>query len=305
MPPAPGYGPSLSCLRGRLGAGPFGLAVNRDASRGDSRRGERPFPVARERPNLQDEATALPKRPRGSPVSSFSSRLFKFPEPPGRSHSSTRKVAANRSNQDDDTKTREPETANARHNGTARGARGAAMSQTQLLPSVMTVRSRCMVPDALPILIEVPRIETVGRKTRVRSNQPAHPAEWQRGMRGRRPRRRLRRHVRLSACTLLAMTPFAFAACFAWSGRPGPATPPPGSASRNDGPQRVCLVDPGREDGFVDGRRTASIDHRPVTLLSIEAASPATGPEAEQQPVILPGYLLPDNSREEPVHEGS
>jgi hypothetical protein len=161
-----------------------------------------------------------------------------------------------------------------------------------------------MVPDALPILIEVPRIETVGRKSRVRRAQPGHRADWHCGMGGRRPRRRLRRHVRLSACALIGLTPIAFAACFAWSGRPGPAMPPPASVSRNDGPERVCLFDPGREDGFVERRRTASFDHGPVTLLSIETASPATAPEAEE-PVILPGYVLPDNSREEPVHEGS
>ncbi len=302
MPPAPGDGPSLSCLRGPLRAGPFCLVVNREASRGDSLRGQRPFPVAREMPNSQDEATAQPKRPRGSPVSSFSSRLFKFPEPSGRSDLSTRNVAAHRSNQDDDAKIPELETASGRPNETARHARGAAMSQTQILPSVMTARSRCIVPDALPTLIAVPRIETDGRKSRVRRAEQAYPADWGRGMRGRR--RRLRRHVRLSVCALLTLTPFAFAACFAWSGHPGPATPPLTLGSRSDGPQRVCLVDAGREGGFVDGRRTGSFDHRPVTLLSIEAASPASGPEAEQ-PVILPGYLLPDNTREEPVHEGS
>jgi len=161
-----------------------------------------------------------------------------------------------------------------------------------------------MVPDALPILIEVPRIQTVGRKSRVRRAEPAYRADWHHGMRGRRPRRRLRRHVRLSACALLGLTPIAFAACFAWSSRSASATPPPASASRNDAPERVCLFDPGYEDGFSEGRRTASFEVGAVTLLSIEAASPATGPEAEA-PVVLPGYLLPDNSREEPVHEGS
>jgi len=163
-----------------------------------------------------------------------------------------------------------------------------------------------MVPDALPILIEVPRIATFGRKSRAHSARPACSADWHRVMRGRRPRprRRLRRHVRLSACALLGLTPFAFAACFAWSIRSAAATPSSARAALDDGSRRVCLADPGREDGFVDGRRTAALDQGPVTLLSIEAASPATSPEAAQ-PVILPGYLLPDNSREEPVHEGS
>jgi hypothetical protein len=161
-----------------------------------------------------------------------------------------------------------------------------------------------MVPDALPILIEVPRIEAVEGKIRVGRAQPGYRAEWRRGMAGRRPRRRLRRHVRLSACAFLGLAPIAAAACLAWSGHAETATPPRIAASRNDEPKRVCLFQPDRQDGFVERRRTASFDRGHVTLLSIEAASPATGPEAEQ-PVILPGYLLPDNSREEPVHEGS
>jgi hypothetical protein len=180
------------------------------------------------------------------------------------------------------------------------------MSQTRILPSVMKVRSRCMVPDALPTLIQVPRIEVVDRKNRIRRAEPPYPADWHRGMRGRRarPRRRMRRHVRLCACALLGLTPIALAACFAWSGRPGPATEPPVSATLSEQPERVCLFDPGRENGFIEGRQTAGFDHGPVTLLSIEAASPAMGSDTEA-PVIIPGYLLPDNSREETVHEGS
>ncbi len=201
---------------------------------------------------------------------------------------------------------RELETANGRRNRTARGARGAAMSQTRILPSITTAQSRRTFPDALPILIEVPRIEPVHRKGRVLRAEPAYPPGWHRGMVNRRTgrRRRLRRHVRVSACALLGLAPLAVAACFAWSGGRVPAAPLSASASRNDELKRVCLFEPATESGFIERRRTASVDHDPVTLLSIEATSPAPGPEVEEC-VILPGYLLPDNSREEPVHEGS
>jgi len=176
------------------------------------------------------------------------------------------------------------------------------MSQTQILPSVKPVRSqRIIVP--LPILIEVPRIEAVERKNCVRDSESSYEAEWRRNMRRRRPRRRLRRHVRLSACAFLGLAPIAVAACFAWTGHAAMATPPPATASQDKGLTRVCLLDSDRADGFV-GRRPTVTDLDRVTLLSVEAASPAPGPEVED-PVVLPGYLLPDNSREEPVHEGS
>jgi hypothetical protein len=51
-------------------------------------------------------------------------------------------------------------------------------------------------------------------------------------------------------------------------------------------------------------------DARPV-VVDAEAGAVATGPDLDapvadaEVPVVFPGYLLPDNSREEAVHEGS
>jgi hypothetical protein len=178
------------------------------------------------------------------------------------------------------------------------------MSQTQILLSGMTVRSRCLSSDALPILIEVPRLGAVGRKNRVRHTEPAHQGEWRPSMGHRRPRRRLRRHVRLSACAFLGLAPLASAACFAWSGHASAANPARAVASEKSPLTRVCLLEPGYEDGLLDRGPTAPLGPGHGALLSIEAASPAPSPEAVDS-VTLPGYLLPDNSREEPSHEGS
>lgn len=41
-----------------------------------------------------------------------------------------------------------------------------------------------------------------------------------------------------------------------------------------------------------------------AVLISIESAGGAIEAETET-PVVFPGYLLPDDHREEPVHEGS
>lgn len=231
--------------------------------------------------------------------SSFPSRLVDLTHRPGR----LLRIAFL---EDDAAMIRELETAMRRRNRTARDARGAAMSQTGILPAVVTVRSSRVTPDALPILIAVPRIETVRRQRRVERAEPAHGTAWRPRTAGRRPRRRLRRHVRLSACALLGLTPFAMAAGAIWSSQPAQISVKPSASAvaQSDAPNRVCLSDPGRADGFIDGRRPAALDRGPVTLLSVEASNAASVPEAEEA-VILPGYLLPDNTRGEPVHEGS
>jgi hypothetical protein len=264
--------------------------------------------MVQERTHLPDEATEQPRRPRGSPISSFPSRLFKFPAPSGRSNTSTRKVGARCSYPANTALIGERETTNVRRNRTATGARGAAMSETGILPSVATTRSRCITPDALPILIAVPRIEAVRSKGRDRDEKLALHPKLGRGVvrRPARRRRRLRRHVRVSAYALFGLAPLGLAACFVWSGHrvAMSATTTPSPSFRSRPADRVCLWGPGRTDSFVDGRRTAVLDRGHRTLHSIEDSDVATYPAVEEA-VVLPGYLLPDNSREEPVHEGS
>ncbi len=58
---------------------------------------------------------------------------------------------------------------------------------------------------------------------------------------------------------------------------------------------------PAREEGLA---QQAAIDSRGVVMLSSEPAAVAAGSAAET-PVIFPGYVLPDDTREDLMHEGS
>jgi hypothetical protein len=180
------------------------------------------------------------------------------------------------------------------------------MSQTGNFPSVRDVRSNRVTRGALPILISVPRFQSTGLKNRYgHAERPYHP-NWRRGVVSRQPRRRLRRGVRITAWALLGLAPITVAAGFARSGHTArtPAKPSDSMATRTDPLERVCLSQPSRQDGSGGARRNGAFERAAVTLLSIDAANVATGSETERA-VILPGYLLPDNSREERVHEGS
>jgi hypothetical protein len=182
------------------------------------------------------------------------------------------------------------------------------MSPTGILPTRATVRSSRVAPSALPVLIAVPRIKTIRGDRRTENGEPPYRTHTfaRRPATGRQPRRRLRRHVRLSACALLGLTPFGLAACLAASRQPIATSAPsvPARAVCDPTLKRICLSESNRRDALVDGRRTAAHSGCNATALSIEAASAANVPAAEAV-VVLPGYLLPDNTRGEPVHEGS
>lgn len=180
------------------------------------------------------------------------------------------------------------------------------MSQTAILPSVVMVRSSRATPATLPVLIAVPTIETVRGTKGFAHCQLVHGPAWQRRRAVRKPRRRLRRHIRLSACALLGLTPLAIAACWARSSRPAsfPPEPMPSIVAHTALPDRVCLSDAGRPVQLIDRAPATALDRGKATLQSIETSGAATAPEAEEV-VVFPGYVLPDNTRGEPVHEGS
>jgi hypothetical protein len=46
------------------------------------------------------------------------------------------------------------------------------------------------------------------------------------------------------------------------------------------------------------------VDHLPVVVLSIESVAGAPASDTEIS-IVFPGYVLPDDSLEEPAHEGS
>lgn len=135
---------------------------------------------------------------------------------------------------------------------------------------------RPFAPMALPVLIQVPALRPARRgprparrpsefaTARVRANMTAH---------GRvRPRRRLRKGVKVAVTGLLAAAAFA---CAAW-------TLGSGGASVQGAP--VGLIPP------------------PSISLTVEGAR-GTASESEAT-VLLQGYVLPDDGFEEPDHAG-
>ncbi|WP_165243739.1 hypothetical protein [Paludisphaera soli] len=100
-----------------------------------------------------------------------------------------------------------------------------------------------------------------------------------------RPRRRLRREIRVAACVCLAFAPIV-TAVGAWG------VPP----ARNLAAAEVAS--PVRDD--------LEKDDQPGPLRIRLSIKPLGAVEAEpESPVVFPGYLLPAERREEASHEGS
>jgi hypothetical protein len=173
------------------------------------------------------------------------------------------------------------------------------MSQADTLITMPSIRSDRGAARSLASLIEVPEV----KRSSTRRTRPRIGRDWQRRRpsSATRPKRRLRREVRVGGCVLLALVPL-FAACtLGWSGRPArvlacsiaEATAPDqgfdGSALPRDRSNRSAEP-PNGSPG--------------VVVLSIEPAVLAPGTDAEF-PVVFPGYVLPDDSLEGSTHEGS
>jgi len=180
---------------------------------------------------------------------------------------------------------------------------GAAMSRTEALPTnpnpmPMPLTESGFVHPA-PVLIQVPHV----RPNPTRGLHSVRHAETTLRPRGApQPRRRLRREVRVAGYTLLALFPLVLALSH-WN---DPRSIPH-SATR-----LLSLPSHRSQREAVDGGadRGAWISASAVTfppaqvLLSIEPVGTAVDCDAET-PVVFPGYLLPDDHHEEPVHEGS
>lgn len=124
----------------------------------------------------------------------------------------------------------------------------------------------------VPILIQVPRLTAYSRPS----------ARWSTRA-GARPRRRLRREARWALYALLAALMPALSALAYWEGRQ--------AALQEVGAPRVDVADAAGEPEPLP----------PRISLSIEPALPPP-PADPAPPVILPGYLLPDDGLEEPAH---
>jgi hypothetical protein len=135
-------------------------------------------------------------------------------------------------------------------------------------------------------LIQVPDVGPIRRK-------PSSIESWERGWAERarslttprRPRRRLRREIRVAACICLAFAPIA-TAVGAWGFPP----------ARNLEAAEVAA--PTRDEG--------QGDDQPSPLRIRLSIKPLGAVEVEpESPVVFPGYLLPAERREEASHEGS
>jgi len=162
-----------------------------------------------------------------------------------------------------------------------------AMNREQGLQSWPKPKSRpaFSASTVLPVLIQVPAIPATLHRQRWGKSAGGVRNDTRRP--GSRPRRRLRREVRLTGYALLCIVALIWlprmlllrsesAAVETHSGR--------GAAHR--------------------GRDRAAYATAPAISISIEPTTLAPYADVEP-PVVFPGYLLPDDGCEEPAHAGS
>jgi hypothetical protein len=173
------------------------------------------------------------------------------------------------------------------------------MSRADTLLTVSSIRTDRAVPRSLGTLIEVP--EVMRRPTK-RAHRPRVVGQWQSSRpTAVRPKRRLRREVRIGGCALLALAPLLAACTLGWSSRPArvlACSIAQATASDNGFQASTVPRDP------AGGSMEAPVGIQRVVLLSVEPSAIAPGTDTEN-PVVFPGYVLPDDSLEDSTHEGS
>jgi hypothetical protein len=177
------------------------------------------------------------------------------------------------------------------------------MMQLDTEPTTHGLRAGRSNRDAMAVLIRVPRVDEPRDRVRTwRAEEaarfrPAMSAQARRS--GTRPRRRLRRGVRLAGLWILALATMGGTFTMGWM-------------TRGTGPLDVRVL-----TAATQGRHPRSPSRAPEGIERPDdgpqgeadtiAIGPAMGaPVADAEiPVVFPGYLLPDDSLEEPAHEGS
>ena len=177
------------------------------------------------------------------------------------------------------------------------------MIQTDALPMRPSVRAERSVPSSLAVLIEVPDVKASGPlRGRRRVADPQH--DWRRF--SRPSRRRLRREVRVAGCTLLAFLPLVCVCTLGWLSRSNQVLA--ASISNETALPQVQLTVQDRIERAQPANSNSAVGNSlglpSVVVLTIEPAVVAPGFDREV-PVVLPGYVLPDDSLEESSHEGS
>jgi hypothetical protein len=173
------------------------------------------------------------------------------------------------------------------------------MTRADTLLTVSSIRSDRGATRYLGSLIEVPEVKRVP----ARSARPTIVGHCQsRRTSAARPKRRLRREVRIAGCALLALAPLLAASTLSWSGRSARVL--------------ACSIaeatapDQGFDASALPRKPSSRAAEPPVGLpgvivLTIEPAA-ATAPGTDTAvPVIFPGYVLPVDGLEDTTHEGS
>ena len=174
------------------------------------------------------------------------------------------------------------------------------MSQAELIADMPAIRSERSLPRSLVVLIEVPALKTRLIRRARRTATPRMPIVERQVA---RPTRRLRREVRLASCALMALVPIISACTLGWSNRPDrivACSIRDPQLSSVDGDDLANLPRASRKHE----RAQPATSSAGIVVLSIEPAG-VISPTATEAAVIFPGYILPDDSREDSLHEGS
>jgi hypothetical protein len=165
------------------------------------------------------------------------------------------------------------------------------MTHLDTEPTTASLRTNRVRGELVPLLIQVPRIEPARRHRQPRRANRLDQALGS-PRPGRRPRRRLRREIRVAGCWILAMAAMGGTFTMGWMSRGAGATQPTARIAAVPAWGDTC---PSREPDPAD---------LPAAIEAVEA-HPSDSVRDAEVGVILPGYLLPDDSREESADEGS
>jgi hypothetical protein len=174
------------------------------------------------------------------------------------------------------------------------------MSQADLATDTTANRPEETRSPSLAVLIEVPGID-LARVARTPRGMPRRTRTASRP--ARRTRRRLRREVRVAGCAMIALAPIVSVCTLGWSSRPerivACSIADPINSSTNGGDS---IGDP--KPAYASSSAQPAFAGFGAVVLSSESADAAPGSAADAA-VIIPGYVLPDDSREDSLHEGS
>jgi hypothetical protein len=174
------------------------------------------------------------------------------------------------------------------------------MSQPDLVNDMPPIQFEQIISSSLAVLIAVPAIKLQSTTERHQTTRPH--------IRVRRPatrqaRRRLRREVRFAGYVLLGLVPIGSAFTLGSSSRPDRIL----ACSISD-PLQTTMGSNGLVDSpllrFDDQKVQAAVVSPSAVALTGESTLNIPGAVAEA-PVIFPGYVLPDDSRGDSLHEGS